>query len=115
MQRSTSRWLLNGRRRGVREASDPTPASIGAVSSADGTDGSTGMGVRFHPRASSSRLRSEAILSMSCSECTGGGPAGPAVDAWRRSGYLGLVPRGGSLTTSAYDGRQPHVRNGLVG
>lgn len=51
---------------------------------------------------------------MSCSEFSGGGPAGPAVDAWRRSGYLGLVPRCGSLTTSAYDGRQPHVRNPRV-
>ena len=51
---------------------------------------------------------------MSCSECTGGGPAGPAVDAWRRSGYLGLVPRCGSFTTSAYDGRQPDVRNPRV-
>jgi hypothetical protein len=68
---------------------------LGAVSSADGTDGSIGMGVRFH-RELRPRLRSAAILSMSCSEYSGGGPAGPAVDAWRTSGYLGLVPRCGS-------------------
>ena len=31
-------------------------------------------------------LRSAANRSMSCSLCSGGGPAGPAVDPWRRSG-----------------------------